>query len=505
MNTINNMNINIEQLRNIILHKFYELNFIKYGDYQLKSGVHSNIYIDLRAIISYPILYEYLYDYMILKYGNIFDSEIINGIQFGGLGLSNYLCNKLLLKQIFIRNEKKTYGTSKLIEGNYKENDEIFLIDDVMTTGKSINDTILTLKKHNLNATKILVIVDRSEGHAPLLNKDITPHSAYFWEYVSSDPPIFFYLFTLNDITNYLSLLSMCQNSTPNEFNIKQNNYDIESNTNIIDNIDITTNITTNIINTNKDNNIYINYFSNKVSNKIYNIALSKKTNIIFSADLTDPYNIISIINNIGDHIAGVKFHFDIIDFNVLNKNIFIQELLLLKYKYNLFFIEDRKISDIGNIVRYQINDFLWMDAITAHSICGEEMFTSIKPLLSSSNTGIIMVTELSSKNNLISNDYINETFNIINNNASIICGIVAQKKVIGQLKLSSIITFSPGINLMNTNDIYGQQYNTLDNIKSKDLGMFWIVGRGIYESNNINSDINKYKQLGWDYFVSMI
>lgn len=492
MNTINNMNI--EQLRNIILHKFYELNFIKYGDYQLKSGVHSNIYIDLRAIISYPILYEYLYDYMILKYGNIFNNEIINGIQFGGLGLSNYLCNKLLLKQIFIRNEKKTYGTGRQVEGNYKETDSIFLIDDVMTTGKSINDTILTLKTHNLNVTKILVIVDRSEGHAPILNKDITPHSSYFGEYVSDDSPTFFYLFTLNDITNYLSLLSMCQTSTPIDFNIKQNNYDVESNTNNID-----------IMNTNKDNNIYINYFSNKVSNKIYNIALSKKTNIIFSADLTNPYNIISIINNIGDYIAGVKFHFDIIDFNVLNKNIFIQELLLLKYKYNLFFIEDRKISDIGNIVRYQINDFLWMDAITAHSICGEKSFTSIKPLLSSSNTGIIMVTELSSKNNLISNEYINESFNIINNNASIICGIVAQKKVIGQLKLSSIITFSPGINLTTIDDIYGQQYNTLNNIKSKDLGMFWIIGRGIYESNNINSDINKYKQLGWDYFVSMI
>lgn len=41
-------------VKNNLVNKLREIDCIKYGDFTLKSGVKSNIYIDLRILISYP-------------------------------------------------------------------------------------------------------------------------------------------------------------------------------------------------------------------------------------------------------------------------------------------------------------------------------------------------------------------------------------------------------------------------------------------------------------------
>jgi len=235
-------------------------------------------------------------------------------------------------------------------------------------------------------------------------------------------------------------------------------------------------------------------YFNNQLSNYIYKLALIKETNIILSCDFTRCEDILNIIDKIGKYIIGVKLHTDILeDFNL----IFIEKLLELKHKYNLIIIEDRKYADISNIVLKQINNVYkihkWADIITVHSLVGDSLIKSIKNEYP--NIELILITEMTSKNNLIDDNYIKNSINnaIINN----VCGIVSQDKVYKYMNNYDILTFSPGVNLKKYSDNYDQIYNNL----TKQCGLFLIIGRGIYESENIIESCQEYMRNGWNHF----
>ena len=68
-------------------------------------------------------------------------------------------------KLIYIRSEKKDYGTQKLIEGEYSKNDRCVIIDDVLTTGKSIEKDYTVLKDLVTIVDKA-VVVNRSQNYA---------------------------------------------------------------------------------------------------------------------------------------------------------------------------------------------------------------------------------------------------------------------------------------------------------------------------------------------------
>lgn len=46
------------------------------------------------------------------------------------------------LPMLIRRKEQKTYGTKKLIDGNYSQGDSVIVIEDVISSGASILDTV---------------------------------------------------------------------------------------------------------------------------------------------------------------------------------------------------------------------------------------------------------------------------------------------------------------------------------------------------------------------------
>lgn len=62
------------------------------------------------------------------------------------------------------RKEAKSYGTKKVIEGHYKAGEKCLIIEDVVTSGSSVMETVNDLRKEGLKAEEAIIILDREQG-----------------------------------------------------------------------------------------------------------------------------------------------------------------------------------------------------------------------------------------------------------------------------------------------------------------------------------------------------
>jgi len=151
-----------------LLKTLIEKNVIKTGEFTLKSGIKSPIYIDLRMLLNEPsIIKEISYElYKQIDFTNLnLDITKLCGVPYGALPFSCCISTEFNLPQIIVRKEAKTYGTKKLIEGCFEENDELIIIEDIVTTGSSIIEIINKLKEYKLIIKQIIVIIDRSNNN----------------------------------------------------------------------------------------------------------------------------------------------------------------------------------------------------------------------------------------------------------------------------------------------------------------------------------------------------
>ena len=90
-------------------------------------------------------------------------------------------------------------------------------------------------------------------------------------------------------------------------------------------------------------------------NSNLKNIVLSKKTNVILSLDVSCEISFFTILTLCAPYICGVKIHSDIYSFSSDN---FYKRLTILSEKDNFIIIEDRKLADIGNTNKLQVEEF---------------------------------------------------------------------------------------------------------------------------------------------------
>jgi uridine monophosphate synthetase len=140
-----------------------EAGCIKFGEFTLKSGLKSPIYIDLRQIITYPKLLEQIgAAYLPLLKGLKFDR--IAGLPYAALPIATAISLQGNYPMIYPRKEVKTYGTKAEIEGEYQAGETVVIIDDLATTGGSKFEAIEKLTEAGLVVKDVVVLIDRQSG-----------------------------------------------------------------------------------------------------------------------------------------------------------------------------------------------------------------------------------------------------------------------------------------------------------------------------------------------------
>ncbi|TMS99597.1 orotate phosphoribosyltransferase [Apilactobacillus kunkeei] len=123
------------------------------------SGIKAPIYTDNRITISFPEVRTHIADGLSELIRNKFpEVKVIGGVATAGIPHAAIVADKMDLPMIYVRSKPKDHGRGKQMEGRINQQDPIVLIDDLLSTGKSVLNAAQALKKEGYNVIGVVAI-----------------------------------------------------------------------------------------------------------------------------------------------------------------------------------------------------------------------------------------------------------------------------------------------------------------------------------------------------------
>jgi orotate phosphoribosyltransferase len=132
------------------------------GEFTLRSGRKSHYYLDKYLFSTQPDI--------LAELGRMFAVRVpegctkLAGAELGGIPLVTAASLASGLPCVFIRNQKKDYGTGKQLEGQLGEGDRVLLVEDVCTTGGQVLEAAKVIEACGAEVVAIVGTIDREEG-----------------------------------------------------------------------------------------------------------------------------------------------------------------------------------------------------------------------------------------------------------------------------------------------------------------------------------------------------
>ena len=123
------------------------------------SGWKSPIYCDNRIILSFPHIRNYIREIMAKhiekQYGK---PDVIAGVATGAIGIGILVAEYLGLPFIYVRSDAKGHGRKNQIEGFIESGQNVVVVEDLISTGKSSLNAVRALKEANINVKGMVAI-----------------------------------------------------------------------------------------------------------------------------------------------------------------------------------------------------------------------------------------------------------------------------------------------------------------------------------------------------------
>src|SRR3989304_4087372 len=137
---------------------------LKFGLFTLSGGKLSPYYLDLRILPSFPDAFQKSVELLVENAKKIVGVDKIAGIPTGGLPWASVLAFSLSKPLVYTRNDVKTHGRERKVEGVLSPGDRVLLIDDVITTGKNTTTPLQSLRGEGGAVEHALVVLDGEGG-----------------------------------------------------------------------------------------------------------------------------------------------------------------------------------------------------------------------------------------------------------------------------------------------------------------------------------------------------
>jgi orotate phosphoribosyltransferase len=163
---------NMEDYKREFIEFMVESDVLKFGDFTLKSGRKSPFFMNAGAYVTGEQLHKLgIYYAQAIKANFGLDFDVVFGPAYKGIPLS--VVTTMALEELYgkrvrycsNRKEVKDHGdTGILLGSNLADGDRVIIVEDVTTSGKSIEETYPILKAAaNVDVVGLMVSLNRQE------------------------------------------------------------------------------------------------------------------------------------------------------------------------------------------------------------------------------------------------------------------------------------------------------------------------------------------------------
>jgi len=146
-----------------VLQIFRDSGALLEGHFLLASGYHSAVYLEKFQVLQFPNYVEKLCKDIAERFAGD-EVQVVIGPTTGGVLLAYEVAKNLGVRGIFAERGDDGLGRALRRGFEIREGENVLLVDDILTTGGSVRDTMQVVEGYQGNLVGVAVLADRSGG-----------------------------------------------------------------------------------------------------------------------------------------------------------------------------------------------------------------------------------------------------------------------------------------------------------------------------------------------------